>query len=179
MAADTLKSLSITNLDATPIVSNATGVGANGYVKDVSDFVTPTAAGLVATTSTYKFLRVPTNIKLKALKLNADAHLDSSSGLLLDVGAYYSDAANDGTAQANQGVLISANCFAAAIDFHTAFTEQNALVAFGAAKRNQPLWKALALAADPGGFFDIVVAVNTAATTAVSNVLQARAEYVE
>lgn len=179
MAADTLKSLSITNLDATPIVPNATGAGAGGYVKDVSDFVTPSTAGLVNTGSTYRMVRLPTNAKLKALKLNADAHLDSSTGLVLDVGAYYSDATNDGTAQANQGAVISVNCFAAAIDFHTAFTEQNALVSFGAALRNEPLWKALGLASDPGGFIDVVVAVHTAATTAVSNPLQARAEYVE
>lgn len=178
MAADTLKSLSITNLDAIPIVPNATGVGAEGYYKNESDFVTPTTGGLGSTLSTYKVLRVPTNIKLKALSLSADAALDTSTGLVLDVGAYYSDSTNDSTAAANQGVLISANCFAAAIAFQATFQKVNALSAYAVANFNQPLWKGLGLATDPGGFIDIVVAVHTVATTAASHNLLASADFV-
>lgn len=179
MAADTLKSLSITNLDSTIIVPNPTGNGAAGPLRNVSDFVTPTVGGLASTASTYKMVRLPTNAKLKALKLNADAALDSSTGLVLNVGAYYSDATNDGTAAANQGVLISANCFAAAKVFQATFTDVDVLGAFGAAKRQQPLWQGLGLASDPGGFIDVVVAVSVIATTPVSAALSAQANYVE
>lgn len=179
--SDTLKSVSITNLDAVPIVPNATGVGAVGYLKNVSDFITPTGAGLQLTTSTYKMLRVPTTIKLKALTMAADGALDTSTGLALDVGAYYSDSKNDGTAVANQGVLISAACFSAInIAFRSsAHAKTDVLDALAVAKRNQPLWKAVGLASDPGGNIDIVVAVHTAATTGGIAPFNLSADYVE
>src|SRR6516162_4477065 len=44
MAGHQLKSPSITNLDATPIVANPTGEGAQGPVRIVSDVVTTSAA---------------------------------------------------------------------------------------------------------------------------------------
>lgn len=179
MAADTLKSLSITNLDATPLVVNATGNGANGYEKNITDFVTPTALGLANTGSTYKTVRIPSTAKLKGISLTADAALDSSTGLALDVGAYYSDSTTDGTQAVNQGTAISVNCFAAAIVFQSAFQKVNALTAFTVANRQLPLWKALGLASDPAGFIDVVVAVHTAATTAASHALGIDVAYVE
>lgn len=178
---DTLKSVSITNSDATPRVINATGVGAVGYAKDVSDWITPTAAGLLTTASTYKLIRVPTTIKLKSLVLAVDGDIETSTGLALDVGAYYSDSTTDGTPAADQGVLISANCFlAASTSFQSSATaDVNALAAYSVQARNEPLWQGLGLSADPGGNIDIVLAVHTAATTGVSHKVGIRALYVE
>lgn len=177
----TINSASITNLDATPVVQNTTGEGAPGYYKNASDYVTPTTGQLGSTATIMKMVRLPSNAKLKALKLTAAAALDSSTGLVLDVGAYYSDATADGTSSANQGALISANCFSAAnAGFKSsALGPVDALNSYSVVKRNQPLWKGLGLSSDPGGFIDIAVAVNTIATTAVSSALGAEVAYVE
>ncbi len=92
MAADTVKSPSITTLDGAP--QNATsptqiteGIGAAGRLVDHSDFVTMTAGGLASTASTYKMLRLPTSCKLKLARLFTKSGLDSSTGLAVDLGA--------------------------------------------------------------------------------------------
>lgn len=181
MAADTLSSASITALDVMtagtgPIAIPTSGEGSQSDIRDLSDYVTPTALGLANTGSKYKVLRVSPEIKVKALTLVVDGVLDSSTGLALDVGAYYSDSTVDGTPAALQGTVISVNCFLAA---QTAFQSSavqdvNALLAFSLPNRNKRLWEALGLASNPGGNIDIVVAVHTAATTAASHDLGLR-----
>lgn len=197
MAQDTLKSAGITNLDAFPVTVNTSGVAAQGYDKVISDFVTPTAAGLVSTLSTYRMVRVPSAAILKKLELRASSKLDTggaAAALLVDVGAYYSDAYSaggviDGTPIANSGNSISANCFLAARSFATTADA----VASGVASMgdfvidalrsmdpnliNQPVWKQAGLTADPGGFIDIVWAVHTAANTASSQDVALVAHY--
>ena len=178
---DTVKSASLTNLDASPIVANTAGVGSAGIVRSVEDYGATTVAGLSLTASTYKLLRLPTNVKLKALSLTPDAALDTSTGLALDVGAYYSDSLTDGTPYALAGTVIAAACFASATTaFHSSATAKtDVLTALAVAKRNQPLWKAVGLSSDPGGFIDIVVAVHTAATTGGATNIQLRAEFID
>lgn len=177
--SDTLSSLSITNLDSFPVVANTSGYGAPSSVKESSDFVTPTAAGLQLTTSTYKLIRLPVYAKVKDLTLTADAALDSAAALAVDVGAYWSDSTVDGTPVNLQGTVISANAFAAAIAFGGASTLNGVRAdsAWSVENRNKPLWLALGLTfgvpnqtgAPPGGFIDVVVAVHTAATTGASH----------
>lgn len=174
---DTLKSGSITNLDASPVVENTTGNGGPGYVKTQYDNVTPTTGGLASTSSTYKILRVPTTIKLNALSIKTLTAIETSTGLALDVGAYYSDSTTDGTQPTLQGTAISVNCFAAASTFQS-LTSLDCLTAYSIPKRQQPLWQGLGLASDPGGFIDIVVAVHTAATGAVSSPVQLKADFI-
>lgn len=183
MAADTLSSASIVALDVMnpgnaggPIAILTSGEGSQADVRDLSDFVTPTALGLANTGSKYKILRVSPEIKIKALTLVADGVLDSSTGLALDVGAYYSDSTVDGTPAALQGTAISVNCFLAiGAAFQSSSTaDVNALTAFSLPNRNKRLWEALGLSANPGGNIDIVVAVHTAATTAASHNLGLR-----
>lgn len=179
MAVVNLKSASITNLDATPVVPNSTGEGAPGYIKNASDFVTVGAAD--SATSTYRVARLPTNAKLKALKLFADAILDSNGSptLTYGVGAAYSDSTVDGTASSLQGTLISATAFRATAAFGaTGNISADVLTAYGAAKRNQPLWQGLGLTSDPGGFIDVLVTVGVAAATGVSAAIGADAAYV-
>lgn len=180
MVQDLLKSASITNLDASPVVSNTSGVGATGPLVNISDYVTPTAAGLADTTSKYKVLRVNFSAKLKALSLAITAAIETSTGLALNVGAYYSDSTVDGTPVALQGTAISVNCFASALTSFrsSALGRFDALGAFSIPNRNKPLWQALGLASNPGGSVDIVVAVQAAATGAASVPLQASAEVV-
>lgn len=179
MVADALKSLSITNSDASPIVENTTGNGAASTPKVVFDYTTPTTGGLASTSSKYKVIRLPTTAKLYKMTGTADAALDSSTGLVLDVGAYYSDSTTDGTKPSLQGTAISVSAFAALVTFQSTFKEVDFLTAFNAAKRQLPLWNALGLSSDPGGFIDVVVAVHTVATTPVSANLQVRADTVQ
>ncbi len=194
MATDTLKSASITNLDASPIVKNQAGQGAGAILQQIEDYVTPTAAGIASTSSTYKTVRVPTNCYLKSIKLTADGDLDTGGGsaaLAVDVGAYYSDSTVDGTPVANQGTAVNAgkNDFGAVIPFGggtsgfpNVVTVTDGLVAgpvaWNSVKRQTLLWSALGLTADPGGNFDIVVAVHTAANTGASHVLRVEVTYV-
>lgn len=166
MAADTVKSASITARDAAAQSLSAPlteGAGAPGRSHNYSDFVTATSGGLASTSSTYKMVRLPTQAILKSGDLYVKGGLDSSTGLAIDLGAYYSDSTQDGTAAANQGVLISANCFISNVAFGQsgAGSRIDALSNLDANLRNSPLWAQVGLASDPGGYIDIVLAVHT------------------
>ena len=168
MTADTVKSASITTLDGTtaqpPAPTQLTeGIGAPGRVINHSDFAFATTGGLASTASTYKLVRLISKAIVKVGRLYTTAGLDSSTGLAVDLGAYYSDSTADGTAFANQGVLISANVFAAAQAFGQSSAGSNidALSNLAANLRNAPLWTQVGLATDPGGYIDFVLAVHT------------------
>lgn len=175
MAADTVKSASITTLDGAP--QNATsptqlteGKGAAGRANNHSDFVAATTGGLASTSSTYKMVRLPTSCILKVGRLFVKGGLDSSTGLAIDLGAYYSDSTIDGTTAANQGALISASCFVSNVAFGQSGAGSNidALSNLDASLRNSPLWAQVGLSTDPGGYIDIVLAVHTVASGTAS-----------
>jgi len=190
MAGEQLKSSSITGLDAAIVSPPQQGMGSPSESRRVSDYALATTVGLASTSSTYRLIRVPTIAVLKTLTLVAD-ELDSATSLLVDVGAYYSDSPNnDGTSPANSGALISANCFAAAVAVGHGAAAQgvrvNVLTAFTANELNMTLFNALGIEitpegssdnGDPGGYIDVVVAVHTAAGTAVSGNIYIEAEY--
>ena len=178
MAADTVKSASITVMDAAAqslSPSLIEGVGAPGWMVDHSDFVAMTAGGLASTSSTYKMVRLPSSCTLKVGRLFTKAGLDSSTGLAIDLGAYYSDDNNDGTPFSLQGVLISATCFVSNVAFGQSGAGSNidALSNLDANLRNSQLWQQVGLSSDPGGYIDIVLAVHTVAsgTAAAGNVV--------
>lgn len=178
MAADTLSSQSITNLDAASspflITANTTGVGAAANLRESSDYVSNTALGLQDNTSKYKMVRLPMYAKVKELFLSADARPDTGTALTVNVGAYYSDSAYDGTPVALQGTAICTTAFASAVAFNSTFRNVDVAQAWSVANKNLPLWQALGLSANaitgapPAGFIDIVVAVQAAATTGVA-----------
>jgi hypothetical protein len=60
MAAEQVKSLSITNLDTTPIIPNTAAQGAAGRIIYVDDYVTCAATPLQSTKSVYRLVRFPT-----------------------------------------------------------------------------------------------------------------------
>lgn len=186
--AYTTKSASINALDSfdtagTPIVVATAGKGSAGKVVEQSDFVATTTAGLLTNTTTYAMVRVPWTAKVKELKLTADAALETSTTLKLNVGAYYTDSAVEGLINpALAGTQVNAgHDFANQITGFqsSALGPVDALGAYAVANRNKELWDGLGLSANPGGFCDIVVAVQTAATTGGATNLQARVEYVE
>ena len=169
MAADSVKSASITILDAASQSLSASlieGGGAAGRLIDHSDFVTMTSGGLASTSSLYKMVRLPSSCIIKAARLFVKGGMDSSTGLAIDLGAYYSDSTQDNTAFSNQGVLISANCFVSNVAFGQsgAGSDINALSNLDANLRNSQLWQQVGLASDPGGYIDIVLAVHTVAS---------------
>lgn len=189
MPGEQIKSQSIQNADQfdslgnTPIASSR-GVGSPSDLSEQSDFCPTTTAGLASTSSTYNMVRVPWNAKIKEIYLRADAALDTSTGLTLDVGAYYTDSLVEGLinpALAGTSVGGAVNQFYAAgtgfqssakgpVEVSTALTQ---------AKRNQELWKALGLSSNPGGFCDIVVAVHAAATSGGVSVIGLQVRYAE
>lgn len=176
MGVSALKSASITNLDASPRVANTTGIGASGSQKSVDDYVTAVASD--STTSTYRLVRVPTDIKLKSLMFESEAQ---GAGKF-DVGLYYSDDTRDGTSAANSGAVIDQDLFATIIDCASAVTPIEIIMESGTFtmdKRQKPLWQAAGLSSDPGGFFDIVATCATTAVTTGTGKIGARAVWVQ
>lgn len=155
------QSTSITNRQATIVVPNATGAGAEGYLKEVSDSVIVVAAS--AANSTLRVLRVPTNAKVKRVMFQSQAQ---GAGKF-DIGVYYPTDGPTGLPDLAANAISQA-FFATAVDCSSAVTptdETNTNGLYTADLMNQPLWKALALASDPGGEFDIVLTVKTTDVT--------------
>jgi len=165
MTVENLKSTSITNLDANPVVASTAGEGAVAVQYVQTEYVTISA--LASVTSTYRIMRVPTTVKLKELILESDA----LGGGRINISAYYSDSTTDGTAVANQGLIVPTTgdqFFASDIDLTSAQNNVQVLNESGnntIDHRNLPLWQALALTANPGGFIDLVMVVHTTAVT--------------
>ena len=161
MALDHVKSSAITNLDAGNAVTG--GEGTHAYLKEVSGFTTAVAASTIQ--STYQFCRVPSNCKVKSIIFESEAQTAGA----IDIGVYR---ATDG--QGGQPTtLLAANAvdqdfFASAVSAASAVAATevvNESLTYTLDKRNQPLWQAVGLTADPGGFLDIVGTVTTAVTT--------------
>lgn len=173
MAVENIKSTAIIALDTIPPFPSTTGEGSSGYER-VLDGIAAVAAASSAT-STYRIARLPSNAKLKSLGIFTDAAPGAGA---VSVGASYSDSTVDGTNAALQGTLISATAFGTTLTLAaTANTRVDALTTLAVGKRLQPLWQALGLTADPGGFIDILVTVTTAITNATN--LYVAANYVD
>lgn len=184
MAGHNLKSTSITNLDATPLVPNTIGEGAVGSLMVANDSVTTVSGD--DTTSTYRLCRIPTNAKVKSLIIDS-AIATAGSG---DIDIAFSDSTVDGTPQNLAGGVVQITgpvdnkLFGAAQSLVAASRKDFTFAGtFTPAMQNLPLWQALVnlgatqFSADPGGYFDIFVKITTAITT--GGVLSAEVYYVE
>jgi hypothetical protein len=210
MAVDAVKSQSITNLDATPIVPNTAGQGATGRRVEVDDFVTTTATGLQSAGSSYRIVRIPTGAVIKSVTIATDKSADvtaSTAVLALDVNLAFSDSTKDGTPANLQG-LIPTTANTGGTTTLASYSSPNKI--FGTVKAvvtpavigpteyvfngigttynflgltQQPLWQTFGFTdgrgspADPGGYFDLLVYVLTAATTGQACNLYARVAY--
>ncbi len=183
MTTEALKSTPITNLDATPVVISTSGEGAEGYARGLSGFVTVSAS--MAALSTYQLVRVPTNAKVKSVVFESEAQ---GAGKF-QLGLYYSTSTVDGTPVAKQGLVVTSsgsvsqvNFFSGDIDCASAVLPTEKIYAGTALntldKRNQPLWQAAGLAADPGGNFDIVATTHTTDVTTGTGKMGVYATYV-
>jgi hypothetical protein len=183
MGTSALKSVPITNLDTIPAIPNTTGEGSPGYIREVGGFVTTVAAD--AAGSTYRLARIPSNSKVKHVFLTSEAQ---GAGAV-QIGVYYSDSTIDGTAPANQGLVVpttGVNFFAndvsvaaAVLSVDEVFQNQATAGANNLSLVNQPLWQALGLASDPGGYLDIVATVHTTAITTGGGRLGVAVQYVD
>lgn len=186
MAGHNLKSTSITNLDASPAVANTIGEGAPGQEIVVNDSVTTVSGD--DTTSTYRLCRIPTNAKVKDLKIYSAIATAGSA----DIDVAFSDGADAPPALAGGIVQVTGpvdnKLFGAAVSL-VATVAAGPIVknpfagTFTPAMQNMPLWAALVslgatqFTADPGGCFDILVRITTTITT--GGVLTCEVRYVE
>ena len=180
-----LKSLQITALDTYQPVGDLqnSGEGAPYRLKSNDAYITPLNGD--ATGSTYRMVRVPSTAVIKSVQGSSQAQAAGS----MAISVYYSDSTIDGTAPANQGVIVpttgsqffsGAQSFASAVGL-TDYTFSNAATsgAYNQSLANTPLWKALGLTTDPGGFFDIVYVCTTTAVTTGGGYMYLRVQYAE
>ncbi|HEX9213174.1 MAG TPA: hypothetical protein VF901_21915 [Bradyrhizobium sp.] len=188
MAVVTTKSASITAMDSTPLVEITSGEGISGFMKTVNDSVTGVVGDSIA--SIYRFVRIPTTAKVKAVKWNL---FTASTAGATDFDVAFSDSAVDGTPQSLAGGVVQVSgpvdnkMFGSATAL-TATTKVNADITFAntflAAHQNLPLWQVLVnllatqFTADPGGYFDIVAKLTTALTV-TAGVISMEVDYVQ
>lgn len=170
-------STSITNDDANPRVRASTGQGGPAEYSNVEDYVTVPAAA--AATSTFRILRIPSNVIVKHLYLDSGAQAAGK----VDVGVYYPDTASEvaGGSGLETGAVISQAFFASDVDLASAVQKTDIINESGTntpAKRQQPLWQAIGLSTDPGGKLDIVATVHTTDVTTGLALLALEAQFV-
>lgn len=209
MTTEAIKSTQITNLDASPVVRPTTGENSAGMARVISGYCSVSATGIAAAGSTYQLLRFPVHAKVKSLHVWSDVAIDSNASqqLALDFNVAFSTSTVDGTAVANQGAIpTTANT--GAVTTVAAYSSPNKLfgtitlsgnnakitetqLATGSANYTSdkfldiPMWSVFGFtdgqsnANPPGGNFDLLAYVATAAATGHAGKLFARMVYVE
>lgn len=207
MAADTVKSASITNLDTVPVLINNAGQGNVGRLITVRDSCAVTAVGIQTVGSYYKLVRVPSFAIVQSVNIATDVALSSSGAPSIDLNWIFSDSTDDGTPVFLQGLIpTSANTGATTtIASYSSPNKMYGTVSLGTTKfapteevynglganytiangfLNLPLFQLFGFTdgrgqpADPGGFFDLMAYVSTGATTGAAGNLIGRVDYV-
>jgi hypothetical protein len=188
MGTSNLKSPSITNLDASPVVANTIGEGAPGYENIQTDYVTAVSAD--DTSSTYRLCRFPTNAKIKFVSIYSKIATAGSA----DINVAFSDSTTDGTPASLSSLANPVIQLTGPVN-NKLFGAAQSLVLAGVATdftfkgtftypmSNIPMWQNLVtlgatqFTTDPGGFFDIFINITTAVTT--GGVVGCKIGYVE
>lgn len=177
MTTYNIKSTIISNRDATPKVLTDPFVG-GGALRSCEGYVqTNGAADGVG--STYRMLQIPSNARVEAVKIAADA---LGTGCTLSVGVWWPTyiPVGAGLSASVASTVINTAFFASALAASNAnaltdITNQstnNTIV-----KQELPLWQACGLATDPGIDLDLVVYV--AGAVAAQGYIGLKAAYVE
>lgn len=168
MAVDlTLKSVSITNREATPPVLNSPGGGA-ADVKYVAGYLASVTAAL-SITSVIRMCEVPSNAVITDLVFASAAQ---GAGKF-DIGVYRNN--KDG------GAVVSAALFASAVDCASAVVLTDVLnesTSMTLVKQTQPLWQAAGMSADPKSTLDLALTVVTTDVTTGTGAVILKAKYV-
>lgn len=160
MAIDlTLKSVQLTNRDATPKVLNNVGSGGAGVVRCVSGYIASVTASLT-TTSIIRFCEVPSGARVVDVKVFSAAQTAGK----FDIGVYKNTA--DG------GTVVDVDFFGSAIDLASAVLGTSIIQEAGSpatnsiVKMHQPLWEAAGASTDPKSTYEIAATcVTTDVTT--------------
>ena len=166
MATENLLSTYITGRDASPTVPICASIQ-GGLVRAAYGYVTAGASKDAA--STYRLCSVPSNARVKSVKLQSGAQ---GVGCTAGVGVYYST--EKGSA------AIDATFFASAVDVAAAVAETEVKTESGTytvAKQEQELWQALGITADPMCYLDIVITL--AAATVAGSTFAINVEFVQ
>lgn len=170
MAVTNLKSVQITNRDATPKLLTDAGIGA-GSINHSQDWVF--SGGADSAASTWRLCQVPSEAFLGNIEFMNGA---LGSGCVLDIAAWYPTNLQSGggafIAQSLASTLISSNAFLAQINGNVAnatFTSGLSNTAGGSFSGinyllTQPIWVILGLSADPECDFDLGFSVRVAAS---------------
>ncbi|CAB4121990.1 hypothetical protein UFOVP16_36 [uncultured Caudovirales phage] len=158
----------VTNRDAVPAVINDARLR-GGTLKSGVGSVAVGAAD--SATSFYPLVEVPSTAMVRAVLVTAPAGMTTLAG---NIGVFKTTKNAAGVTTGVAANTSSDTIFAAAQSLATAqnrtdVTNANSN-AYGTDKREQPLWQAIGLASDPGGTFDIGIAVTTANTGAAGRV---------
>ncbi len=175
MAIVNTKSTTVTNRDATPAVIND-GRLERGSIRSSIGSVAVGAAD--SATSYYPLMSVPTTAMVRSVFKTCVTGMTTLAG---DVGVYKTTALSAGVTTGVAANAGSGSIFAAATSFATVQDRvdvTNTGTTYPTDKREQPLWQAIGLTADPGGFFDIGVKVTTANTGAAGR-LGLEVQYVD
>lgn len=168
MAIDlTLKSVAITNREATPQVLNNPGVGGASKLKTVSSYLASVTASL-SITSVIRMVDVPSNAVVKAVYFQSAAQAAGK----FDIGVYRN--VKDG------GAVCDADLFASAVDCASAVAKTdvtNESTNNTIAKQHQPLWQAAGLSADPKSSLDICLTVVTTDVTTGTGAVGLEVQY--
>lgn len=175
--AEIVKSPYISNRDATPVVPTDAFL-AGGEVRSAQGVVTVSATA--ATGSIYPLVSVPSNARVKGLRLDNGALGGTAT---LEVGVYWPTQIPPGCAPGLSAVAsaaISAALFASAAAASAALTAQDILNQSGnntPILQGQALWQAAGLTADPMCYLDICAQIITH-PAAASGYLALNCDYV-
>src|SRR6266403_124440 len=172
MAIDlTLKSTAITSREASPRVAVNPGAGAPGVMRTVYGYIASVTASLSAT-SVIRLCEVPSNAIVQSVKVTSGAQTAGK----FNIGVYRKNGDGGLVAFTNSDAFFTTDldCAAAVIDQECVMkaTSANTLV-----KRNQPLWQAIGMAADPKTGLDICATVHTTDVTTGTGALAALVQY--
>lgn len=167
MAVDlTLKSVQLTNQDASPAVVSPPGLGGISDLKTVSGYYASVPAAL-SITSVIRMVRVPAHAIVKQVRTSSAAQAAGK----FDIGVY-----TPGVATA-----VSAAFFNAALDCAAAVNgTRDTLTTYTLVKRQQPLWQAAGVATEPekGAMLEIAATVVTTDVTTGTGALYIEVDYV-
>lgn len=167
MAIDYTKSNAIANRDAVPAVINDGRIERAALQSAIGSVAVLTAA---STNSFYPLVSVPTTAMVRGVLLTTVSGMTSLAGA---IGVFKNTANSAGVttgvaANVGSAVLFSATQTLASEQSRVDVT--NVSNNYPTDKREQPLWQAIGLAADPGGTFDIGIKVTSANTGAAGRV---------
>ena len=168
MAVDlTLKSVQITNREATPRVLNSPQNGGDGVMHEVYGHIASVTAAL-SITSIIRLCSIPSNARVNSVKF----HSAAQGAGAFDIGIYQTNS--------NGGAVVDADLFGSAISCAsqvkiTEILEESA--EYTIAEMAKPLWEVLGLTADPHRMYDVCATVATTDVTTGTGALGVRVQY--